>query len=68
MLWYYTNGLPAITTETSNRLEGIYFIKLMLVFTSDGVGVGVVTERLTAAALKDSTELFPIKVVHTGHE
>ena len=43
-----------------NRLEGIYFIKLMLVFTSDGVGVGVVTERLTAAALGDSTELFPI--------
>ena len=59
-----TNRLPDIATETSNGLKGIYFIKLRLVFTSDGVGVGVlsgvVTERLTAAALVDSTELFPI--------
>ena len=59
-----TNGLPDISTETSNGLEGIYSIKLRLVFTGDGVGVGVVsgvvTERLAAAALGDSTELFPI--------
>ena len=34
-------GLADVTTETSNGLEGIYFIKLRLVFTSDGAGVGV---------------------------
>ena len=51
-------------SQPKHQTEGIYFIKLRLVFTGDGVGVGVVsgvvTERLAAAALGDSTELFSI--------
>ena len=51
-------------SQPKHQTEGIYLIKLRLVFTGDGVGVGVVsgvvTERLTEAALGDSTELFPI--------
>ena len=53
-----------ITRYHNRNIKRKEFILLRLVFTGDGVGVGVVsgvvTERLTAAALGDSTELFSI--------